>query len=348
MAYKQQVLAGATGLIMCFSSLAQAKKVSAPTPEPARAFFACAYQLDDTERTCVPIDVKNIIKNPELELAPASLNKMMTAHLLIQYMNAHGKTLDDDFAAVTRDDAETGRYGERNGKVAGGGWTLRYNPRAPRLANLPDDHVFTYREFILAMTVYSANDFAVAAARNMAPDGNIKTFTAQMNAEGERAGMKNTVFKTPEGMPATGQVTTAADMATLVKYIVNTYGTKQFDELFGQEHAMIAGYQVPGHLRLLRNPSVIGGKTGSSNDGTNVSGYAEKGNYGIAFSTLGSPVSDRGVTRDNFTIRALNAIFTALGVTNAEAKTIETPRAKAQTKPRRQAVKPHKQAHTKH
>lgn len=324
MSLKTALVAGATGLVMTFTSLAQAQKAS-PTPEPARAFYACAYQLDDKDRTCIPIELKGIIRNPDLELAPASLNKMMTAHLLYKHMEAQGKSLEDPFTSVSRDDAEKGRYGERNGKVAGGGWTLRYNPRHALLSDLPEDHVFTYREVILAMTVYSANDFAVAAARAIAPDHQISTFVAMMNAEGVALGMKNTTFKTPEGMPATGQKTTAEDMTTLAQKLASTYGTSHFDELFGQEKAQIAGRTVPGHLRLLSNPVVIGGKTGTDADGTNVAGYAEKGNFGIAFSTLGSPAGDRGRTRDSFTSKALNAIFSMLGVGDAQAKAAAEP-----------------------
>lgn len=341
MLVRMQFAAATAGFFVLFSGAAQAQRNSAPPPpEPARAFYACAYQLDDHDKTCIPIELKGVIKNPDLALAPASLNKMLTADLTYEHMLAHGKQLDDPFTMVTRDDAEKGRYGERNGEVAGGGWTLRYNPKHSRLSDLPEDHVFTYREVILAMTVYSANDFAVAAARAIAPNGNLPAFAAMMNAEGAKMGMKNTVFKTPEGMPATGQKTTAEDMATLVRALVAKYGTDKFDELFGQETALIAGREIPGHLRLLQNPAIIGGKTGSSAEGANVAGYAQRGKIGIAFSTLGSPTYDKGRTRDAFTMKAVEGIFVLLGVGDAQAKTPDATKAKTRAKPLKRPQSP--------
>lgn len=325
---KATLMSGALGLSLSFGALAAPKKAA---PEPARAFFACAYQLDDPAKTCVPVELKGVNKNEDALLAPASLNKLMTAHLVIQHMLAHGKTLDSAFMNVTPADTAAGRVGERNGQEVRGGHVLA----------LPEDHTLTYREAILALTVYSANNVAVACARSISPDGTQGGFIRLMNEEAQRIGMKGTTFKTASGMPATGQRTTAADMSTLVHHIVDTYGIGKFDELFGQKSATIAGRDVPGHLRLLRNPEVIGGKTGADNEGLNVAGFARKENVGIAFTTLGSP--DR-VTRDTYTIRMLDKIFGAF-IPSAQAKPAPAelkPKAAKQAAKKKPPAKPAK------
>lgn len=313
MGIKTVLAAGALGLSLSFGALASAKK--APARPPAQAFHACVYQLTDPDKTCIPVNVKGVNLNPDAELSPASLNKLMTAHLILQHMEATGKTLDDAFVRVTPEDTALGRIGERNGRVVRGGHVLI----------LPEEHTLTYREAIHALTVYSANNVAVAAASAIAPDGTQETFAQMMNAEAAKIGMTGTNFRTASGMPATGQKSTASDMTLLVQFIVDKYGVEQFDALFGQSSATIAGKQVPGHLRLLRNPDVRGGKTGADAEGLNVAGFAQRGELGVAFATLGSPsgpAGNRGVVRDSFTTRMLNLIFGAL-----------TPNAKANEAP---------------
>jgi len=324
---KATLMSGALGLSLSFGSMAAPKK-TASAPEPARAFFACAYQLDAPEKKCIPVDLKGVNKNEDKELAPASLNKLMTAHLVLQQVQARateqGRTLDsvlnDEFVKVTPEDTAAGRIGERNGKIVGGGHILP----------LPEEHTLTYREAILALTVYSANNVAEAAARALSPDGSRSGFVKMMNDEAAVIGMAGTTLKTPSGMPATGQVTTAADMSALVHHIAKVYGVEKFDELFGQKSATIAGREVPGHLRLLRNPEIIGGKTGADNDGKNVSGIAQRQNIGLAFTTLGSPSAS---TRDSYTLRMIDKIFSAiLMVPNAEAKAAPPPPKQKATK----------------
>lgn len=307
MGLKLAVAAGALGLSLSFGAFAGAKK--APARPAAQAFYACVYQLNDPNKTCVPVDIKGVNLNPDARHAPASLNKLMTAHLVLQHMMGNSKTLDDEFVKVTPDDTAQGRVGERDGKVVTGGHVL----------SLPEDHTLTYREAIHALTVYSANNVAVAAARVIAADGTQETFARMMNDEAAKIGMDGTTFKTSSGMPATGQKSTAEDMAKLVHFIVEKYGVEQFDALFGQTSATIAGRQIPGHMRLVNNSTIVGGKTGADAEGLNIAGFAQRGGVGVAFATLGSPGGDRGRTRDRFTAQMLNKIFGML-VPDATAK----------------------------
>lgn len=327
MLLKTRLVSGIAGLCLSFGALASSNP-KAPPPQPARAFYACVYQLSDPDKVCLPIDIKGVNKNADSSMSPASLNKMMTAHLLLNHMAEKGHKLDDPFTYVSREDAAIGRLGERNGKPITDGRTLRYRAGNDLLAGIPEDHVFTYREFISAMLVFSANDFTAATARIIAPDGKQETFARMMTAEARSIGMEDTIFKTASGMPATGQRTTAEDMSRLVHHLVKTYGSTEFNTMFGQSSTVIAGRNVPGHLRLLDNGVVQTAKSGLDRSGSNIAGSAERGGYGIAFSTMGSP---NGRTRDTFTSNMLSRIFSSL-IPSAEAKTEAQPEAKAPPK----------------
>lgn len=319
---------------------AHAKSGRTSSP-PARAFYACAYLLDDPARKCVPIDLPGINLNADQGLSPASLNKMMTAHLVLQHMKQNGKGLDDPFTTVSAQDNEMGRVGERGGQTVYGG----------RVLPLAADAHLTYRETVHALTVYSANNVAVAAARRIAADGSQDSFASLMTSEARRVGMDDTVFKTASGMPKTGQTTTAEDMAMLVRFLVDNYGVEQFGALFGQSETTIRGARirglpqdyVPGHLALLNRPAlgVKGGKTGLDAGGSNVAGYAEQGRVGVAFATLHSP--NRHL-RDTLTSRMINQIFAAFGISSAHAIEVpESARPKAQkSRLHKKQTAPHK------
>ena len=69
-------------------------------------------------------------------------------------------------------------------------------------------------EIIKGISVVSANNACVALAEYMGK-GDSRRFVAQMNATARSLGMSRSVFKNPNGLPASGQVTTARDIAKL-------------------------------------------------------------------------------------------------------------------------------------
>jgi len=73
--------------------------------------------------------------------------------------------------------------------------------------------VYTRRELVTAFLVKSANDVANALARDNA--GSISAFAAKMNARARQAGATNSHFENPHGLTASGQYSTARDMARI-------------------------------------------------------------------------------------------------------------------------------------
>lgn len=72
---------------------------------------------------------------------------------------------------------------------------------------------YTRRELLKAMLVLSANDAARALARDNA--GSEAAFGAKMTQLARSVGANNSVFKTSNGLPASGQYSTARDMAAI-------------------------------------------------------------------------------------------------------------------------------------
>ena len=71
------------------------------------------------------------------------------------------------------------------------------------------------------MIVHSANDIAVALAEGVA--GSEEKFVSRMNAEARRLGMTQTRFANPHGLPDSGQITSARDLAILAREMLNEF-----------------------------------------------------------------------------------------------------------------------------
>ena len=129
-------------------------------------------------------------KDPDGKRYPASLTKMMTLYLLFEALEQHKTTLD---ARLDISDYAT---------------TM---PQT-NLALTAGDSI-SVETAIKALVVRSANDVAVVIGEALG--GNVENFARMMTAKAHQLGMKNTVFKNPNGLPNLGQYTTARDMAKL-------------------------------------------------------------------------------------------------------------------------------------
>jgi D-alanyl-D-alanine carboxypeptidase len=137
------------------------------------------------------------------------------------------------------------------------------------------------------MMVHSANDIAVAIAETVG--GSEERFVAMMNAEAARLGMSSTHFVNPNGLPGTGQYTTARDLAVLGRALWTEFPERR--ELYGIT-AIRSGQRVlkSANSLLERYPGSRGMKTGFiCASGFNVVATASRGNRTLAAVVLGSP-----------------------------------------------------------
>ena len=95
---------------------------------------------------------------------------------------------------------------------------------APSIIGLKVNEVFPLEELIYAMMIPSANDAALAVARDVA--GSVPAFVSLMNAKARELGMNRTTFRSPNGLPppshrvADGDLTTPRDFALLCRYLI--------------------------------------------------------------------------------------------------------------------------------
>lgn len=131
-------------------------------------------------------------QNPDQQIPPASLTKVLTLYLAFEAIQEHRLSLTDT-VLVTSDAPQAG----------GSRMNLR-----------PGERVIV-RELMKGIAVASGNDACVALAQHLSGGESFHPFVAAMNSKAHELGMNDTVFKNPNGMPADGQVTTARDMLKL-------------------------------------------------------------------------------------------------------------------------------------
>lgn len=83
----------------------------------------------------------------------------------------------------------------------------------PTMLGLKPGECYTRQQLLTALLVKSPNDVARALARDEA--GSLEAFAILMNNKAAELGMNSSHFVNPNGLPAPGQYSTAADMARL-------------------------------------------------------------------------------------------------------------------------------------
>jgi len=88
---------------------------------------------------------------------------------------------------------------------------------SPTRLGISTGETYTRRQLVEALLVKSGNDIAHCLARDLA--GSEKDFCELMTHRGKLLGMQNSVFKTASGLPASGQYSTARDMAKVARAV---------------------------------------------------------------------------------------------------------------------------------
>lgn len=151
---------------------------------------AILYDLDN--------DVILFEQNADERIPPASLTKVLSMFLTLDYISA-GHASFDSSVLVSRVAARSG--GSRMG--------LRADERV-RLD-----------ELLLGMAVSSGNDASMAVAEYVG--GSSQAFVNMMNVKARALGMRDSHFVNPHGRPCQGQQTTARDMLTLARAYLRAY-----------------------------------------------------------------------------------------------------------------------------
>jgi len=206
-------------------------------------------------------------KNADEQLPPASITKIMTLLLTMEALDSGRITLDD---MVTCSEHAQSMGGSQI-------W-------------FEEGEQLSVDDLLKATAISSANDASVALGEYLA--GSEDAFVEQMNERARQLGMSNTIFVNASGLDAEGHLTTARDIATMSRELLN--------------HPLITNYSSvwiselrDGKTQLVNTNKLVrfydgctGLKTGTTNGaGSCLAASATRKGMSLVAVTLGSATS---------------------------------------------------------
>ena len=205
-----------------------------------------------TSAALFDVNSNNIIygKNMHERLAPASLTKVLTALVALDYGNL------DDIITVTKD--------------------VKITESGATLCGLKEGDTLTLNQALHALLIQSANDAANAIAIHLG--GSVEGFATLMNEKAIAIGATNSHFVNPHGLSADDHYTTAYDLYLIFNEAINyelfreiihmeNYSTI-YQDSNGNDKEMefkTTNMFLRGNYNSPNKVTVIGGKTGTTN-----------------------------------------------------------------------------------
>lgn len=231
-------------------------------------------------------------ENADAVSPPASVAKLMTFLVVHDALAAGRLRLDTPVTANAADQSMGGTQ-----------------------VHLAAGETFPVEELLHALMVESANDAAHALCIPAA--GSREAFVAAMNARAAQIGMRNTVFRTPHGLPPAsrnpndGDLTTPRDLALLARELVTRTDVLRYSSvrarLFG-EGIRPTPQPMRNHNKLLLS---VEGCDGLKTGFTRAAGFclvatAKRGDQRVIVAVMGSPDAK---TRDAHVARLIKEGF---------------------------------------
>lgn len=224
-------------LALLLLTLAAAAYSAEPMPAPAPPIIGAKSYLVIDARTGHEL----ASMNPDTALAPASLTKLMTTYVVFAALKQGQIQLEDEVTVS-----------EKAWRTQGSRMFIEVATRV------------SIEDLVAGMIVQSGNDASVALAEHVA--GTESVFAELMNQYAAKLGMLSSHFINATGLPAEGHMTTARDLTTLARALID-----EFPEYYGRWHSMreftYNGIKQSNRNSLLwRDDSVDGLKTGHTDD----------------------------------------------------------------------------------
>lgn len=182
-------------------------------------------------------------QNADARLEPASLTKIMTAHVVFSEIKADRISLQDMVL-----------ISEKAWKMEGSKMFIEVNKQV------------SVEELLKGLIIQSGNDAAVALAEHVA--GSEEAFAELMNKHAAQLGMNGTHFVNSSGMPDKNHYTTPRDIALVTEATILEF--PEFYKWYAEKEYTYNKIKQPNRNRLLwRDESVDGVKTGH----TQAAGY---------------------------------------------------------------------------
>jgi serine-type D-Ala-D-Ala carboxypeptidase (penicillin-binding protein 5/6) len=177
-------------------------------------------------------------RNENLSLAPASTTKIMTALVALERSNLSDTVVVPEEATLST------------------GGTVRLQA-GERLA---------VEQLLYGMLLQSGNDAAIALAKHSA--GSVAKFVRLMNDKARRLGAIQSSFRNPTGLPRTGHVTTARDLAVITRAALENPVFRKIvaTQSYPWKSAKWQGALKNSNVLLGSYEGAIGVKTGQTRD----------------------------------------------------------------------------------
>ena len=259
------------------------------TPRLLVPYTSNAPEIGSVSAVMIDVETGALLyaKNPDKEIPPASLTKLMTLHLLMKEIE-EGRASYDELVPITVES-----------------WA-QSQPPGSSLMFLAPGQIVTLREIMLGLSVSSGNDAAVAAALRLAPS--MRDFAEMMTAEARGMGLNVTRFTEASGY-SEENMTTAAEYAYFCRRYLRLHpdALRNFHSVY--EFAYPKAGNVPEHLRsnprtivqynrnsmLISYPGVDGLKTGYIDEaGYNIALTAQRYHTRFLAVILGAPAVPGG------------------------------------------------------
>jgi D-alanyl-D-alanine carboxypeptidase len=270
------------GLLACVAFASGALCLAAP----ARA------QIGSDRYSAIVLDSRTgnvlVAANPDEQRHPASLTKMMTLYMVFEAIREHRLSLESR-VPISAEAAS----------------------RPPSKLGVPAGQSISVEQAILALVTRSANDVATALGERLG--GTEERFAQMMTLRARSLGMARTSFRNASGLPDPEQVTTARDMATLGRRLIQDFPDRY--HYFGVTHAQFGNMRIRNHNRMLESYEGVDGiKTGYINaSGFNIVTSANRGGQRLVGAVFGG---SSWTERDQHMASLLDRGFDQLGVTH--------------------------------
>ncbi len=187
-------------------------------------------------------------KDARKQMPPASMSKMMTAHMVFERLRDGRLSLDDTF--------QVSRKAWRKGGAKSGSSTMFLEP-GKRVK---------VEDLLRGIIIQSGNDACIVIAEGLASSE--QAFANEMTEKGREIGLIDTTFRNATGWPDEGHLTTAYDLAVLAKHTIREF--PEFYPLYSEKSFTYNGIRQGNRNPLLyKNMGADGLKTGH----TKASGY---------------------------------------------------------------------------
>lgn len=210
--------------------------------------------------------------NEHEKMQPASLAKIMTFYLTLDALTLRKVVPTTDVTISEK------------------AWRLSMDDSVSRMF-LGVGQKVPVNDLLYGLMVSSGNDAAVALAEYLG--GSTEAFTTMMNDKAHEIGLTETHFDNPDGLPAEGEFTTAADMVALARSLIRHH-PEATGYTSAKEFAFDKIKQPNFNTLLFYDKRVNGIKTGHVEEaGYHLVASAESNGMNLLSAVMGAPSSEK-------------------------------------------------------